>query len=194
MGEGLWAWLGDRCALVHQHTTTQHPLAQRYAERHMRARPAGMAISYVTGERPVGRPHEPGPMHALVLAPERVRAALGDPRALAALVPGELARLRGRGAHWACALECLAASRLASPRALRANQGAAGLARTREVVRSLGLTPVGGPAPADATAGVRAGGLRAGVAALTYGINGLRGPPPGGVPVERFGDPGRAPD
>jgi hypothetical protein len=74
------------------------------------------------------------------------------------------------------------------------DQGPEGLARTREVVAGLGLTPLGGPRPGDEVAGVRAGDLAIGVAGVTYGINHMVGPPPDGIPVERFGDPAHEPD
>lgn len=37
--------------LVHQHTTTWHPLAQRYAERYLGARFSGLVLRYTVGER-----------------------------------------------------------------------------------------------------------------------------------------------
>jgi hypothetical protein len=64
----LLGWLGDRCAYVHQNTTTWHPLAQRYAERHMRARPTGVIVGYTVGERLIQLRHPDGPMHALTMS------------------------------------------------------------------------------------------------------------------------------
>lgn len=63
----LFAWLAGRCALVHQNTSTWHPLAQRYAQRYMRATPTGIIIDYVIGERLIGLPHRETPMHALTM-------------------------------------------------------------------------------------------------------------------------------
>ena len=48
--------------LVHQNTTTRHPLAQRYAERHMGARAAGIIVGYAVGEHLVGWPPVDRPM------------------------------------------------------------------------------------------------------------------------------------
>jgi hypothetical protein len=74
------------------------------------------------------------------------------------------------------------------------DQGPEGLARTREVVAGLGLTPIGGPRAGDELAAAAAGDLAVGALGLTYGINHLEGPSPAGIPVERFGDPAHEPD
>jgi len=63
----LFEWLADRCVLVHQSTSTRHPLAQRYAARYMRARPTGVIVDYVEGERLVGLAHPLTPMPALMM-------------------------------------------------------------------------------------------------------------------------------
>ena len=72
----LFAWLEERCVLVHQNTSTWHPLAQRYAARYMRARPTGLIVDYVIGERLVGLAHPTTPMQALtmtsVVRPDRL--------------------------------------------------------------------------------------------------------------------------
>ena len=72
----LFDWLRDRCVLVHQNTSTWHPLAQRYAARYMRARPTGVIVDYVIGERLVGLVHPTTPMQALtmtsVVRPDRL--------------------------------------------------------------------------------------------------------------------------
>lgn len=75
----LFAWLHDRCVYVHQNTSTWHPLAQRYAARYMRARPTGVIVDYVIGERLVRLAHPTTPMQALtmttVVRPDRVAEA-----------------------------------------------------------------------------------------------------------------------
>lgn len=72
----LFEWLRDRCVFVHQNTSTWHPLAQRYAERYMLARPTGVVIDYAIGERLIGVPHPKTPMQALtmtsVVRPDRL--------------------------------------------------------------------------------------------------------------------------
>lgn len=75
------AWpriLGDvaagRHALVHQNTTTWHPLAQRYAERYMAARASGLILGYAVGERLVGWAPVDRPMDAVTMT-SRVLAA-----------------------------------------------------------------------------------------------------------------------
>ncbi|MEO5727224.1 MAG: hypothetical protein ABI134_07335 [Byssovorax sp.] len=72
----LFTWLTPRCVLVHQNTSTWHPLAQRYAARYMRARPTGLIVDYVVGERLVGLVHPTTPMQALtmtsVVRPDRL--------------------------------------------------------------------------------------------------------------------------
>jgi hypothetical protein len=72
----LLHWLHERCVFVHQNTSTWHPLAQRYAARYMRARPTGVIVDYVIGERLVGIAHPATPMQALtmtsVVRPDRL--------------------------------------------------------------------------------------------------------------------------
>jgi hypothetical protein len=72
----LFDWLRERCVFVHQNTSTWHPLAQRYAARYMSARPTGVIVDYVVGERLVGIAHPTTPMQALtmtsVVRPDRV--------------------------------------------------------------------------------------------------------------------------
>jgi hypothetical protein len=72
----LFAWLEERCVFLHQNTSTWHPLAQRYAARYMRARPTGLIVDYVEGERLVGLVHPTTPMQALtmtsVVRPDRL--------------------------------------------------------------------------------------------------------------------------
>lgn len=102
--------------------------------------------------------------------------------------------------HYNCPPEYLDAFRSERPRVASLcnnhalDQGRDGLARTREVVRSMGLEALGGPAEGDEVAGVRVGDLAVGIAAMTYGINHLEGPPPAGVPVHRLGEPDHEPD
>lgn len=74
------------------------------------------------------------------------------------------------------------------------DQGPAGLARTREVVRAMGFAALGGPTAGDETATVTVGDLRVRATGVTYGINGVTGDGPAGVPVERFGTPHHEPD
>ncbi len=52
-GRALWPRLlaSANTPLVHQHTTTWHPLAQRYAERYLGAKFSGLLIAYTVGER-----------------------------------------------------------------------------------------------------------------------------------------------
>ncbi len=59
--------LAARVTFVHQNTSTWHVLAQRYAERHMVARPTGFIVDYVAGERLVGIDHPDTPMQALTM-------------------------------------------------------------------------------------------------------------------------------
>lgn len=72
----LFEWLHERCVFVHQNTSTWHPLAQRYAARYMRARPTGVIVDYVIGERLAGLAHPTTPMQALtmttVVRPDRL--------------------------------------------------------------------------------------------------------------------------
>ncbi|NRD58195.1 CapA family protein [Corallococcus exiguus] len=75
------------------------------------------------------------------------------------------------------------------------DQGAEGLERTRgTVLASSQHRCVGGPRPEDAVAALEVGGVRMGIAAVTYDINHLVGAPPAGVPVTRLGSPLHAPD
>jgi hypothetical protein len=52
-GRALWPRLlaSANTPLVHQHTTTWHPLAQRYAERYLGAKLSGFVFAYTVGER-----------------------------------------------------------------------------------------------------------------------------------------------
>lgn len=52
-GRALWPRLlaSANTPLVHQHTTTWHPLAQRYAERYLGAKFTGLVLAYTVGER-----------------------------------------------------------------------------------------------------------------------------------------------
>ena len=72
----LFEWLHERCVFIHQNTSTWHPLAQRYAARYMRARPTGVIVDYVIGERLIGLVHATTPMQALtmtsVVRPDRL--------------------------------------------------------------------------------------------------------------------------
>ncbi|MEO8704414.1 MAG: hypothetical protein ABI867_30455 [Kofleriaceae bacterium] len=63
----FFAWLAGRFAYVHQNTTSYHPLAQRYAERYMRAVPAGLIVDYAVGERLAAITCTDAPMHALMM-------------------------------------------------------------------------------------------------------------------------------
>jgi poly-gamma-glutamate capsule biosynthesis protein CapA/YwtB (metallophosphatase superfamily) len=75
------------------------------------------------------------------------------------------------------------------------DQGASGLARTREsVLARPEHRCVGGPEPRDAVAALECQGVRMGVIAVTYDINHLEGAPPAGVPVVRLGSPRHRPD
>ncbi len=69
--------------LIHQNTTTRHPLAQRYAERYMRARAAGVIVGYAVGEHLIGWPAIDRPMDAVTmtsrLAPTTERPRLLPP-------------------------------------------------------------------------------------------------------------------
>lgn len=47
----LLSHLPPTCAYLHQNTTTLHPLAERYAIRHMAARTTGWIADYTVGER-----------------------------------------------------------------------------------------------------------------------------------------------
>jgi hypothetical protein len=79
----LFEWLGGDTAYLHQQTTTYHPLAQRYAERHMRALPAGFVIDYAVGEKLEALTTPAGPMHAVMmtsqLAPAHPQPAIAIP-------------------------------------------------------------------------------------------------------------------
>jgi hypothetical protein len=75
--ERLWGYLlerlQERVAFVHQHTSTLHLMAQRYAARFMRAVPVGLVVDYTQGETLIGVEGSGVPMQALamttVLAP-----------------------------------------------------------------------------------------------------------------------------
>jgi len=68
---------------VHQHTTTAHPLAQRYARRYLSALPVGFVAAYTVGEtvhgagRVAGSPADT-PMDALAMT----TALVAEPRAV----------------------------------------------------------------------------------------------------------------
>jgi hypothetical protein len=64
----LIARMAARFAFMHQNTSTWHVLAQRYAERHLRARPTGFIVDYVAGEKLSGIEHPDGPMQALTMS------------------------------------------------------------------------------------------------------------------------------
>ena len=72
----IFADVAPRFSFIHQNSTTWHPLAQRYAQRFMRARASGLILGYAHGERISGLPPPTRPMDALtmtsVVAPERV--------------------------------------------------------------------------------------------------------------------------
>lgn len=59
--------LADHVSHLHQHTSTLHPRAQRYAQRFMRAVPIGLVIDYTTGERLIGIDSSDAPMQALAM-------------------------------------------------------------------------------------------------------------------------------
>lgn len=65
--------------LVHQNTTTVHPLAQRYAERYMGARASGVVVGYAVGERLTGWAHADRPMDAVTMT-SRLGPAADRPR------------------------------------------------------------------------------------------------------------------
>lgn len=70
--EALWpllaAALGPEVAWLHQNTSTAHLLAQRYARRHLAARPAGLIVRFTVGERLRGAAESPAEMHALAMS------------------------------------------------------------------------------------------------------------------------------
>lgn len=69
---------------LHQHTSTLHPAAQRYARRYMRAAPIGLVIDYTAGETLIGIAGSDAPMQALAMTtPLRPRPEPG-PRHLPA--------------------------------------------------------------------------------------------------------------
>jgi hypothetical protein len=53
--------------LLHQNTTTRHPLAQRYAVRHLGARPTGFILAYTRDEQLIGLPQTGSETHALTM-------------------------------------------------------------------------------------------------------------------------------
>ena len=60
--------VSSRVTYLHQNTSTWHPLAQRFAERHMHAKPAGLILEYVEPhERIVGLPAPSSPMNAVTM-------------------------------------------------------------------------------------------------------------------------------
>lgn len=59
--------LAPLVSFVHQHTTTLHPMAQRYALRHMHARPSGLIPFYACGESVLGLEESGADMHALCM-------------------------------------------------------------------------------------------------------------------------------
>lgn len=75
--ERLWRYLLDaltgQVGFLHQHTSTLHLMAQRYASRFMRAVPMGLVVNYTRGETLRGIAGSGVPMQALamttVLAP-----------------------------------------------------------------------------------------------------------------------------
>jgi hypothetical protein len=75
--ERLWRYLlerlKERAGFLHQHTSTLHLMAQRYASRFMRAVPVGLVVDYTQGETLIGVEGSGVPMQALamttVLAP-----------------------------------------------------------------------------------------------------------------------------
>ncbi len=78
--EGLAPLVG----LVHQHTTTLHPMAQRYALRHLHARATGLIPYYACGESVLGLDESGADMHALCmttrLCPSETLAPVWLPR------------------------------------------------------------------------------------------------------------------
>lgn len=75
------------------------------------------------------------------------------------------------------------------------DQGAAGLARTREVVRGRGMACLGGAGGRDeAVSCIEIEGLRIALFATTFGINHDEAHAPAGVPVVAFGDRRRPTD
>lgn len=59
--------LAEHVGHLHQHTSTLHPRAQRYARQYMRAAPVGLVIDYTTGERLIGIDSSDAPMQALAM-------------------------------------------------------------------------------------------------------------------------------
>lgn len=59
--------LAPLVSFVHQQTTTLHPMAQRYALRHMHARPSGLIPLYACGESVLGLEESGADMHALCM-------------------------------------------------------------------------------------------------------------------------------
>lgn len=59
--------LADHVSHLHQHTSTLHPRAQRYARHYMRAVPIGLVVDYTTGERLIGIDSSDAPMQALAM-------------------------------------------------------------------------------------------------------------------------------
>jgi len=59
--------LADHVTHLHQHTSTLHPRAQRYARQYMRAAPIGLVVDYTGGERLIGIDSSDAPMQALAM-------------------------------------------------------------------------------------------------------------------------------
>lgn len=82
---GMWQFvlgtLADHVTHLHQHTSTLHPRAQRYARTYMRAAPTGLVIDYTTGERLIGIDSSDAPMQALAMT-TRLRPREARPRHL----------------------------------------------------------------------------------------------------------------
>jgi hypothetical protein len=67
MWQFVLSTLAGHVTYLHQYTSTLHPRAQRYAQRLMRATPAGLVVDYTTGERLVGIDSSDAPMQALAM-------------------------------------------------------------------------------------------------------------------------------
>lgn len=73
--------LAEHVGFLHQHTSTLHPRAQRYAQLFMRAAPIGLVVDYTTGERLIGIESSEAPMQALAMT-TRLRPGRGAARHL----------------------------------------------------------------------------------------------------------------
>jgi hypothetical protein len=82
----MWSYvlavLADHVAFLHQHTSTLHPRAQRYAQQYMRAAPIGLVVDYTTGERLIGIASSEAPMQALAMTTVLRPRPRGGPRHL----------------------------------------------------------------------------------------------------------------